>query len=279
MSRYHYYILAAVALVLNSCYFNSAGHLFDKASYNAVATTIGVDKGQMMYTDGQECYIDVPLFRYDKKVTTQYSVFKEKDAASAEKVLTPKGIRTVKIPGDFAMYLVGEASSPRKPDYMIPVSDSVKRDCAAIPIVRKPQEHRVEFRYRSPGAWGYYTLGVLDWLCVDLPVTCVENSLAITGCTLAGVLGGLGKGLSNAGAAASASAATSPQAAGGGTANDLGTLLINSAENYQRNMAEQESLQREQEAAYWKRKIQNLKNIQPYLQYRKQRASSAGFNL
>lgn len=37
------------------------------------------------------------------------------------------------------------------------------------------------YKHTSSAAALWYTLGVFDWLCVDLPITCVENSLALCG--------------------------------------------------------------------------------------------------
>ena len=41
------------------------------------------------------------------------------------------------------------------------------------------------WQHRSSAAPWLYAAGVLDWLCVDLPITCVENALLITGCAAA----------------------------------------------------------------------------------------------
>lgn len=50
---------------LNSCYFNSAGHIFDRAEYAAALSTYGIKAhdGGMVYTDGQSYYIDVRMCR------------------------------------------------------------------------------------------------------------------------------------------------------------------------------------------------------------------------
>lgn len=197
------------ACCLNSCYFNSAGHIFDRAEYAAALSTYGIEanKGGKVYTDGNSYYIDVRMCRYDKPIRTQYDAFEQKSKQDEDKRVSRVVMRTAEIPEDFAKYLMGKASSPKRPSYMKLAKSSVKKKCEAYPIVKTPEIVDEFFQYKSPGAVGYYTLGVLDWLCVDLPITCVENALAIPCYTLGAFLGGLGEGLGKMGHAFNESAA------------------------------------------------------------------------
>lgn len=193
--------LVGFAWVLNSCYFNSAGHIFDKAAYDAILITseLKADSGDVVYANGGKYYIDVIMGRYDKPVKTQYDALEQKNDNDSQKVLSRTRRQLVEIPEDFAMYLMGRSKAPKTPSYMSPVKNNLKEKCLTYPIKNTPESAAAYFRYRSPGAFAYYTLGVLDWLCVDLPITSVENAIAIPCYTLMGVMGGLGNSLDHAG--------------------------------------------------------------------------------
>ena len=185
-SYVHLLFILTCSLLLSSCYLNTAGHIFDKAKYDAVVTTQNIKgkDGQVVYSDGDSHYIKVSRYRVGKPITTHYNALVTEDEKSVERQY--KGESVVKIPANYARYLTGKAGSPTKPEYMEPVSNSVLNRCTTTTsIVRTPRNYEHQFRYTSPAAAGYYTLGVLDWLCVDLPVTCVENALLITAVGLA----------------------------------------------------------------------------------------------
>ncbi len=180
--------LSALALgLLNSCYFNSAGHLFDKASHESAVYLADITPGSKVYADDSHCYIELPRYRVGAPVVTQYSIF-EKEKSDAQKQAEANwrhktGDTTmVTIPLDFAMYLVGKSDSPDLPSCMNRVDEApedVKKRCQSFPIVRTPQAAaRHKFEYSSPAAPLWYTLGALEWLCVDFPISCVENCLA-----------------------------------------------------------------------------------------------------
>lgn len=192
MMKKKYLVAGALScsLLVNSCYFNSAGHIFDQASYRAGSTTTDVrtDGSQVVYQDSDgDYYIELPRYRVGKPVQTQYSAFSQKNESAS--TMQRKGeVDMYKIPKDFAMYLAGKANGPQTPSYMDRVSYGgwvkYSDDTIKMPIVRKPGEYTETWRYKSPNAFWLYSAGVLDWLCVDLPVTCVENALVVTYCAL-----------------------------------------------------------------------------------------------
>ncbi len=170
------------SMLLNSCYFNSAGHIFDKASYNAGAFTTDLrpDGRQMVYVDGDDYYIELPRYRMGAPVKTQYSVFDDEEEVVEHSPQLKNETDMYQIPRDFAMYLTGRASGPSTPSYMTRVENGgwIKYGSdTSMPIVKQAGNYSETFRYRSPNAAWLYTAGVFDWLCVDLPVTCVENAL------------------------------------------------------------------------------------------------------
>ncbi len=175
-------VLAPLALVsLESCYFNSAGHIFDKASHQEAMVTADIKPGTHVYRYPNDTYyVELPRYRYDKPIITQYP---DDDQGERKNRLTPIKGETVmaEIPKDYAMYLTGRASGPRTtpPLTTVRMTEEDKQSCSLLPVVRKPETEVFRYPYKSPNALGWYTLGVLDWLCVDLPVTCLENGLTV----------------------------------------------------------------------------------------------------
>ncbi len=173
-------VAMAATLGLSSCYFNSAGHLFDKAGYKAQVDSADAKVGQYVYTDGTNYYVQLPRYRYGKPIVTQMVVGEDKKEAVAKKT---GGVDVFTIPEDFAMYLIGKRNAPAAPSFMTKADENVIKTTATtqIPIVRDGGASKMEYRYSSPNKAWWYTAGVFEWLCVDLPITCVENALAISG--------------------------------------------------------------------------------------------------
>ncbi len=170
-------------LSLSSCYFNSAGHIFDEAYHGSAVFASDIEVGDTVYRweSDQTYYVELPRYRYDTPIITQYP---DDDQKSSEKKLTRlKGEwELVRIPEDFAMYLTGQSGGPSAPSYMQPESlrSDFKQLATGFRVVRTPSEYMHTYTYESPNAVGWYMLGILDWLCIDLPMTCMENSLAAT---------------------------------------------------------------------------------------------------
>ncbi len=174
----------ALAMGLNSCYFNSAGKIVDKASYKALSTTADIAQHQLIYCKNGQYYIELPRYRNEKPVKLHYSITDEKDKTPFTPTLVPNTRDMFRIPRDFAMYLAGKAKGPKRPSEMVFQRDGeeIKNSAdSTMKIVRTADKYNLEHKYRSPNAPWLWTAAVFDWLCVDLPVTCVENGLAITG--------------------------------------------------------------------------------------------------
>lgn len=174
-------LTTAFCLLFNSCYFNSAGHLFTKGAYKASADSSDAKVGKHVYAYHGEYYVELPRYRKGKKVLTQYAAW---DKDNRQVGPQPTGDVTLfKIPADFAMYLTGTASAPSVPGYMTPVKNAadVKQNAARLSIVRAGGASSHDFQYDSPNAVWWYTAGVFEWLCVDLPITITENALVTSG--------------------------------------------------------------------------------------------------
>lgn len=169
--------------LFSSCYFNSAGHIVRAASYNAVVDVgdLKADTGYV-YCDGSNYYVELMRYRFEKPVTTQYSVFDEDKTPKTPK-MTPMEKQMYRIDADFADYLTGKSNSYGN-SRPVPVSESkedIAARCTTRRITRSASSSRHDYRYSSPAAFWLYTAAGFDWLCVDLPMTCVENSLVIAG--------------------------------------------------------------------------------------------------
>lgn len=179
--RLHLLLLPLLSLfVLSGCYFNSAGILFTKAGYKASSNVADAKVGEVVYTNGANYYVELPRYRVGKPSKIQYSAFEDDRRRVG---LQPTGTTSLfQIPADFAKYLTGRASGPKTPSYLVQVKDASAIKGSAtnmLPIVRSASPHRLDYQYSSPAAAWWYTAGVFDWLIVDLPVTCIENSLVL----------------------------------------------------------------------------------------------------
>ena len=164
----------------NSCYFNSTGHIFDAASHNAAVRLSDLKQGSAIYSDGVNHYVYLPRYRYDTKVVTQYGVGGKRDSDGKKHLTNEADRQLVKITPEQLQYLKGE-SSVLNSDKVIPVDEDVKDYCFQTATVNQgvTSARLSEYRYTSGAAPYLYSAGVLNWLCVDLPMTCVENALAV----------------------------------------------------------------------------------------------------
>lgn len=178
-------LLLLLSSSLSSCYFNSAGHLFEKASYRAAVDTSDLKPGDAVYCKDGEYYIELQRYRFGKVIFTQYDAFETTPMNPATKHrLDPDDVDMFKIPTDYAMYLTGQAEVPTEPGFFEKVDDAeaIKSGATTKLVVnRVPQQFEHFYHHTSSAAALWYTAGVFDWLLVDLPVTCVENSLALCG--------------------------------------------------------------------------------------------------
>lgn len=177
--------IACFVCLLNSCYFNSAGHIFDKASYRAANDLSDLKPGDQVYSDGANYYVELPRYRFGKKVRTQMSVFGKANFATRTPIKGETDM--VQIPEDYAAYLAGHSGKLPQSITLAGAGDAgqVKSSCpTTLTVVRTgplgDQGVRY-FNHQSPNRAWWYTLGAFDWLCVDLPMTCLENSLMVCG--------------------------------------------------------------------------------------------------
>lgn len=171
-------LATALCILANGCYFNSAAYLFTQAGYKASANSADIKYGQYVYSRGGEYFVELPRYRQGKEIPQQFN-FLAKDKRSVKAQPTGE-VSMFRIPEDFAMYLTGRAKSPTTPAYMTPVdnADAVKTGERKA-ATKRGEDSSHEFDYSSPSAPLWYTLGGLDWLCVDLPVSIAENAIAI----------------------------------------------------------------------------------------------------
>lgn len=168
---------------LDSCYFNSAQHFVTQAGYKAMATTKDINTGSkkvgnVVYTDGEKYYIELPRYRKGLKIYTQMSHKAADDRWSGPQPTNETDL--FEIPADFANYIAGPADSPDHPSYMTRVKDpeKVKRVATTqLPVTWAPkgEEYIEEYKYSSSCAPLWYMAGVFSWLCIDFPLSCAET--------------------------------------------------------------------------------------------------------
>ncbi len=181
-------LTAATALsTLNSCYFNSAGHIFAKASRPEAVKLSDITAGSYVYNRGGNYFVELPRYKTGKPVKTQYNALEDDDREEQFQRVYGE-TAPVSISHELAMYLTGQSGSEQAPrsDGAYVITDwgnweSYEKQCSRMNVTRSlPNGQAVPYRYKSPNAVWWYTLGAFDWLCVDLPMTCVENSLMIS---------------------------------------------------------------------------------------------------
>lgn len=169
------FYLLVCCLSLSSCYFNSAGHIINAGSYQAKVSTSDAKPGHTIYNKNGRYYTELSRYRNDSKVITQYNAF-ENNTTTMDK--SYDGKQMCEIPADYALYLTGQSNVSVQPAFLRPVDESdIKANGTSMTIVREGKYKAERFDYRSSALPWLWTAATFDWLCVDLPMTCVENSL------------------------------------------------------------------------------------------------------
>lgn len=173
------------SMLFSSCYFNSAGYIFDKASYRANVDPADLKPGDVVYVRGDEYYIELPRHRFGNPVQLQMNMFSQgRQLLPSRQRVADNAVDMFRIPPDYARYLLGESSGVVEPSFFMRVDDAdvIKSTATASRVINQvPPSFPYQYKHTSSAAALWYTLGVFDWLCVDLPITCVENSLALCG--------------------------------------------------------------------------------------------------
>ena len=186
--------LAGTSFVLSSCYSNTSGMIFDKASYNAGVKASDIKSGQTLYSDGQNYYTYVPRYRYDMPsyfhnyvgsycipdipVKEGLGIVKK----SNKPELSEKGTQLVQLQPEYAQYLLGKGPAPAA-STLTAVDKDVLQKCMAreSTTIAGSDTTLQQFDYSSPNAFWLYTAGVFDFLCVDIPFTCIGNAWYFVG--------------------------------------------------------------------------------------------------
>lgn len=172
-------LATALCILANGCYFNPSAYIFSQAEYKASANSADTQIGQSVYSYRGEYFVELPRYRQNKEIRLQRIIF-EDDPAPGDHLPT-KETSMMRIPEDFAMYLTGRAEAPTTPMYMIPAEDDpdAVKTGERIAITNRGESYSHEFDYRSPYAAWWYTLGGIGWICVDLPISTIENALTL----------------------------------------------------------------------------------------------------
>lgn len=170
-------IAASVCMGLSSCWFNSAGYIFDKAHYQAASDTKDIKPGDSVYENDGKYYVKIPRFKIGKGPQIMYP----NDSRGTRHLSA--GEQVFQIPADYAAYLCGNGVA-QTPEYLKAVGEQEIEEATAMGTVRQaPQPNQVEYKVTSPNAVWLDTAGVFEVLCVDLPVSATLTSLALAGFT------------------------------------------------------------------------------------------------
>lgn len=169
-------LLLSAALLFCSCYMNTSGHLFAMGGYKA--TYQPEPQSSFVYQHGSDYYIE--LRRYRDPVTTHYNVFKDNEKTG---LVDTEGVDLFQIDSAYAMYLTGAASSPSSPSSIKRINsrseaDEIIFESKKLPA-RRPIVSGHKERWTAGSAPFWYTIGVLDLLVVDMPITILENALGL----------------------------------------------------------------------------------------------------
>ena len=161
---------------LNSCWFNSAGAFFRQGSYDAQANIMDIEPGQYVYTNGRGYYVELPRYRVAKEYKVLYTPHDEEERPV--EVTRTSDSDLYQIPADFAMYLIGQANYPDRPSDINRVlpedEDELRASLTRKYTIVRPKSgnsYRYDFEYDSPNAAWWYTAGVFEALCIDLPMS------------------------------------------------------------------------------------------------------------
>ena len=171
-------------LSLNSCWFNSAGAFFREGSYDARADIVDIAPGQYVYTNGRGYYVELPRYRVAKEYKVLYTPHDEEERPV--EVTRTSDSDLYQIPADFAMYLIGQANYPDRPSDINRVlpedEDELRASLTRKYTIVRPKSgnsFRYDFEYDSPNAAWWYTGGVFEALCIDLPMSVALNCAGV----------------------------------------------------------------------------------------------------
>ena len=170
---------------LNSCWFNSAGAFFRQGSYDARADIVDIAPGQYVYSDGSKYYVELPRYRVAKEYQLLYTP--DDDKKERPVVVTRTSQKDLyQIPADFAVYLIGQANYPDRPSDINRVlpedEDELRASLTRKYTIVRPKSgnsFRYDFEYDSPNAAWWYTAGVFEALCIDLPMSVALNCAGV----------------------------------------------------------------------------------------------------
>ena len=171
-------------LSLNSCWFNSAGAFFREGSYDARSDIVDIAPGQYVYTNGRGYYVELPRYRVAKEYKVLYTPQAEEERPV--EVTRTSDSDLYQIPADFAMYLIGQANYPDRPSDINRVlpedEDELRASLTRKYTIVRPKSgnsFRYDFEYDSPNAAWWYTGGVFEALCIDLPMSVALNCAGV----------------------------------------------------------------------------------------------------
>lgn len=165
-----------IALIsLSSCYINTAEHIWSLGGYDAIYQPQAQGACVLEYKD--KFY--VKMRRLKEPITTHYRMDEQQ---SGKPALEDTGeVDVFKIDPLYAAYLLGDDTLG--PTKLTRVTDEDEADEILSRSTKHPIERTIPTHKEHWTSGGvapvWYSLAVLDWLCIDFPASIVESTLAI----------------------------------------------------------------------------------------------------
>ena len=168
----------------SGCYLNTGAYFYRNASYTARAEARTAKTGEQMLTDGTHYYLELERFYVGPQNEYFLSIFDIGQKKQEKIIADPSGVKELfEIPEDYAMYLAGKGKKPAKPTITRVEDQKAARKAATnkLTIVAQPLAASAAYNYSAKTKALWYTAGVFETICVDIPMSCVATALAIVG--------------------------------------------------------------------------------------------------
>lgn len=173
---------AAVCTGLSSCWFNTAGFVFDTASYDAKATTADIAVGTEVYEKNGSYYVYLPTYKTGKGPKLIYGIGAQDQREERHQ---KNGHDYFRISTPYARYLTGQSDVAAEPE--IYVDENACRTKSKWKVVRTVEGNaECTFEDSCFGSSLLNLFGLVDLVCVDVPMSAVCTTGLVVGSVASG---------------------------------------------------------------------------------------------
>lgn len=168
-------------ILLSSCYLHSASTHYYAAGHTAACDPADAPKADTVYTDAAAAYICMPRYACNKDTQKVFCLFEEEEEPAKRYSNRQEAEKQwYRFSREYGLWLSGKQNTP--PAIVEPQPIEGLPEIAAgnpAPIVRSPQSQRLPFRYTSSSPALHITLGVLQTVLVDVPLSMLGSMVGI----------------------------------------------------------------------------------------------------